>query len=429
MEQTRLRQILFDQQKEFFSSGEELVKRDVSLDFVLTGNEVVVVSGIRRCGKSTLLKLIVQRLEGKKLFLNFDDVRLTNFSLDNFQDVESLAFELLGTKDVIYFFDEIQNAPGWERWVNNLYGKGRKVFITGSNARLLSSEISTFLTGRNKILELHPFSFREFLRLKADEDVNRAVLEGGEGLLKLTTDQRNQIFRLFLQYFETGGFPLIARNDDIPLSGQYFTDILNRDVLTRYQIRQGKELKDLALYLFSNTGRTYSYSTLKQLTGVKSLSTLKNYIDYLRNVFLLHTIHRFDYSVTKQKVSSAKPYIADNSFFKTVAFNFSENKGKRLENLVFLQLLRQGKELYYHKGKKECDFVVKEGLRIVSAIQVSYEMSDPRTRKRELEGLREAMRKYKLSEGLILTLEESGVVEEKGITIKPVWEWLLEIQS
>jgi len=429
MEQTKLRQILLDQQEAFFSSEEKLVERDVSLEFFLKGNEAVIVSGIRRCGKSTLLKLIAQRLEGKKLFLNFDDIRLTGFSLDNFHDVENLAFELLGTGDVIYFFDEIQNVPGWERWVNNLYARGRKVFITGSNSKLLSSEISTFLTGRNKVLWLHPLSFREFLRLKASEDVKRAVLEETEGFLKLTTDQRNQLFRLFLQYFETGGFPLIDRNDDIELSRQYFEDILNKDVFARYQIRHVKEVKDLALYLFSNTGRTYSYSTLKQITGIKSLSTLKNYVDYLKNVFLLYTINRFDYSVKKQKVSSARPYIADTSFFRTVAFNFSENKGKRLENLVFLQLLRQGKEIYYHHDKKECDFVVKEGLKVISAIQVSYELSDPRTRKREIDGLLEAMRKYKLQEGLILTLEGSGELKEKGITIRPVWKWLLETQS
>ena len=429
MEQTRLRQIILDQQEEFFSSEEELVYRDISLEFFLKGNEVVIVSGIRRCGKSTLLKLIAQGLEGKNLFLDFDDIRLTDFSLDNFQDVENLAFELLGSVDVTYFFDEIQNVPGWERWVNNLYAKGRKIFITGSNSRLLSSEISTFLTGRNKVLWLHPFSFREFLRLKADEDVGLVVEEGVGSLRKLTTDQRNRLFRLFLKYFETGGFPLIDRNDDIRLSAQYFTDILNRDVLTRYQIRQGKELKDLTLYLFSNTGRTYSYSTLKQITGIKSLSTLKNYVDYLKNVFLLYTINRFDYSVKKQKVSSAKPYIADASFFRTVAFNFSENKGKRLENLVFLHLLRLGKEIYYHHGQKECDFVVKEGQKLISAIQVSYELSDPRTRKREIDGLLEAMRKYKLQEGLILTLEESGRVEERGIIIKPVWEWLLDLQG
>ena len=210
------------------------------------------------------------------------------------------------------------------------------------------------------------------------------------------------------------------------LSKQYFEDILNKDILNRYQIKQIKKTKDLLLYLFSNVGKPYSYSTLKQVTGIKSLSTIKNYIDYFRNVFLLYTLERFDYSVAKQKVSSSKPYSGDNSFLNTIAFNFTENKGKRLENLVFLHLLRKEKEVYYHLDKKECDFVVKEGLKITQAIQVCLDLSNPETRKREIEGLQNAMSKYKLKQGLILTMEQEETIKAKGISIKPVWKWLLD---
>jgi len=442
MEKNRLRQVIADHQQIFGRKEEYLIERDVNLDYFLKGNEIVIISGIRRCGKSTLLKSISGRLPGKKLFLDFDDIRLTDFTVDNFPDVEDIAYEFLGTADVMYFFDEIQNIPGWERWVNNLYSKDRKVFLTGSNSKLLSSEISTFLTGRNKVLKLYPFSFREFLRLKglddADElkDVDDAGVwknVDGHGGLKgvgdtgiLTTEKRNIIFNHFNRYFEQGGFPLIDKNEDVEMSGQYFEDILNKDILARYRIKHVKEVKDLVVYLFSNAGRTYSYSTLKRITGIKSLSTLKNYVDYLKNVFLMYTIDRFDYSITKQKLSSAKPYIADNSFFKTISFNFSENRGRRLENLVFLQLLRKGKDVYYHQGKRECDFVIKEGLDVTAAIQVSYDISNPITGKREIEGLLEAMKKYKLKEGLILTMETSKRMEDKGITVKPVWEWLLQ---
>jgi uncharacterized protein len=350
-------------------------------------------------------------------------VRLTDFQLDNFQDVEDLAFELVGTSDVSYFFDEIQNIPNWERWVNNLYGKGRKVFLTGSNSRLLSSEISTFLTGRNKVIKLFPFSFSEFLLLRGFIVPQKSELVSWTK--NLTSDEIRRIFGYFNEYFEIGGFPLVDRNDDVQLSRQYFEDIVNKDIFSRYGIRHVKEVKDLILYLFSNTGTTFSYSTLKRLTDIKSLSTLKNYIDYLKNVFLLYTIDRFDFSIQKQKISSSKPYIADNSFYRTISFNFSENKGHRLENLVFLELLRRGKEVYYHKEKRECDFIVKEGLDISDAIQVSYDLSNPITRKRELEGVKEAMRKYNLDKGLILTFEDSELIPEQGITILPVWEWLL----
>lgn len=415
MEKMKLRQIILDHQEILNRNEEDLIERDVDLEYFLKGNEIVVISGIRRCGKSTLLKLISKKLAGNKFYMDFDDIRYTDFTLDNFQDIEDIAYEFHGTSDVIFFFDEIQNIQNWERWVNNLYSKNRKVFLTGSNSNLLSSEISTFLTGRNKVLKLFPFSFREYLRLKGIGD-----------LTLLSTNQRNKIIMHFLEYLEQGGFPLINRNDDIELSRQYFEDILNKDIFTRYKIKHIKEVKDLVLYLFSNTGRTYSYSTLKQVTGIKSLSTLKNYVDFLKNVFLLHTIDKFDYSVKKQKVSSSKPFISDNSFFKTIAFNFSENMGQRLENLVFLQLLRNGNDIYYHKGKKECDFIIKEGLKICSAIQVCYNLSEPETRKRELEGLREAMRIYNLPTGLILTMESSEIIEENGIIIMPVWEWLLE---
>ncbi|MEA1925313.1 MAG: ATP-binding protein [Candidatus Altiarchaeota archaeon] len=418
MEKTRLRQVITDHQ-EFFRREENMIDRDINLNYLLKGKEIIIISGIRRCGKSTLLKIISKRIKGEKLFINFDDIRLTDFTKNNFLDIEDLAYELLGTDDITYFFDEIQNAEHWERWVNNLHGKNKKIFLTGSNSKLLSSEISTYLTGRNKVLKLSPFSFKEFLKLNEIKNDN---------LTRIPTKEKNKIFKLFLQYFEAGGFPVICRNEDIELSKQYFEDILNKDVLTRYQIRHIKEVKDLVIYLFSNTGKTYSYSTLKKITGIKSLSTIKNYIDYLRNVFLLYTINRFDYSIRKQKVSSSKPYIADNSFFKTISFNFSENRGRRMENLVFLQLLRQNKEVYYHNKKKECDFVVKQGLGISEAIQVCFDLSDQGVRKREIGGLLEAMTSYKLKTGLILTLdsEDELEIENKKIITKPVWKWLLE---
>ena len=414
MDRSRLRRIMADHQEWLERTEDDLVQRDVDLDYALRGNEIVIITGIRRCGKSTLLNMISKRLPGNKIFLNFDDIRLNDLTTDNLSDVEDIAYEFHGTGEITYFLDEIQNVPGWERWVNNLHARGRKVLLTGSNSKLLSSEISTFLTGRNKVVRLYSFSFREYLRLKRCDDPEPHSTSG-----------RNRIYRHFLEYFELGGFPVICRNDDVRLSGQYFSDIVNRDVLARYRVQHVKELKDMILFLFSNTGVTYSYSTLKRITGIRSLSTLKNYVDHLKSVFLLSTVDRFDYSLARQKISSAKPYIADASFFRTVAFNFSENRGKRLENLVFLELQRRGKEIYYHRGRKECDFLVRDGLRITSAIQVAWELADPATLDREVEGLKEAMREYRLDTGLILTLETTGRIEEHGITILPVWEWLL----
>lgn len=416
MERNKLKEVLQDQQ-EWFERIEDLIEREISSNDYMKGNEIVIITGIRRCGKSSLLKIISKELKEKFVYINFDDIRLTDFKVENFEDIEEIVSEIYGIKtSIVYLLDEIQNVSSWERWVNNLYAKNTKVFVTGSNSSLLSSEISTFLTGRNKVIKLYPFSFREFLlfrKIKMDYK---------------TTDERRTVSQIFNEYFEKGGFPLVIKNDDMDLSKQYFEDILNKDIIKRYNIRKIKELKDLILYLFSNVSKTYSYSTLKQVSSIKSLSMIKNYIEYLKNVFVASTISKFDYSIKKQKVSSSKFYVLDNSFLKTVAFNFSENVGKRLENLVLIELLRRGAEVYYHSKKNECDFVIKEGLTITTAIQVCSILDSVVTKKREVDGLIEALKEYKLKEGLILTLdaEEEFFLEDKKIVIKPVWKWLLE---
>jgi len=417
MEKEKLRQVLLDHQELFNKMG-DLIEREISLDNYLKGNEIVIITGIRRCGKSSLLRILSKKLKEKFVYLNFDDIRLTDFKTENFEDIEEIVSEIQGIKTkVMYLLDEVQNVPSWERWVNNLYAKEVKVFVTGSNSSLLSSEISTFLTGRNKVIKLHPFSFREFLSFK---DIK---------IKYKTTDEKRAISQAFNEYFEKGGFPLVIKNDDLLLSKQYFEDILNKDIIKRYGIKKIKELNDLILYLFSNVSKAYSYSTLKQISGIKSFSMIKNYIEYLKNAFIVSTINRFDYSIKKQNVSSSKFYVLDNSFLKTVAFNFSENSGQRLENLVLVELKRRGSEVYYHAQKKECDFLIKEKLRITKAIQVCLNLNNLMTKKREVEGLLEALRAYRLKEGLILTLdqEKEFISGGKKIIIKPVWKWLLGI--
>ncbi|MHC1575860.1 MAG: ATP-binding protein [Methanosarcinaceae archaeon] len=421
MDRNKLRQVIIDQQL-LFEREDCLVDRDIDMWQYLKGNEIIIISGIRRCGKSSLLKLISREIAGEKVYINFDDIRLVDFDADNFSDIPDILTELYGgTSGITYFLDEIQNVPHWERWLNNLYGQGVKVFVTGSNSHLLSSEISTYLTGRNKVIRLFPFSFREYLRLE------NGAMPPDQDLQLLPSGEKALLYRHFLEYFEMGGFPLVLINNDLELSANHFEDILNKDILNRYRIKEQRSLKDLILFLFSNVGSIYSYSTLKTVSGIKSLSTIKNYVDYFQNVFLLYQVQRFDYSLKKQAISSSKIYSIDNSFLRTIAFNFSENKGSRLENLVLIHLKRMGKDVYYHSGKNECDFVIKDMLKISEAIQVSLELADPVTRKRELAGLIEAMNAYDLTEGLILTLdgEEELTVDGLTIRVKPVWKWLL----
>ena len=420
MEKSVLRQIIIDQQG-LFGRKEGIIERDIDYDYYLKSDEIIVISGVRRCGKSTLLRIIADKTEKKPVFISFDDIRLSAFSTSDFEKTEMILTELFGeSSGYTLFLDEIQNAKSWERWLNNLYTKGIKVFATGSNAQLLSSEISTYLTGRNKVIRLFPFSFKEYLAFKSDRNP--------ESVRMLTSSDKAEIIRLFREYMVSGGFPVVIKNDDIRISGQYFEDIITKDVIVRYRIRDIKELKDLTLYLVSNIGRIYSYSTLAKVSGLKSLSTIKNYIDHLESVYLLYRVEKFDYSVKKQKVSSSKIYSGDNSFLTTVSFTFSENSGQKLENLVYLHLLRRGCEIYYHLNKKECDFVIKEGIKITEAIQVSVDLSDPDVRKREISGVLEAMDSYSLNSGLILTMEtEEEIIpdENRKIMVIPVWKWML----
>jgi len=415
MEKNKILEIINDQQ-ELFSKKDNLINREINLQNFFKGNEIIIISGIRRCGKSSLLKIISKQLNNLFVYINFDDIRFTDFQLNDFQLIEEIVSEKFSNK-AIYLLDEIQNIPKWEKWVNNLYSKNIKVFVTGSNSSLLSSEISTFLTGRNKTIQLYPFSFREFLNLK---QIN---------LNFKSNQEKIKIIKYFKEYLEKGGFPLIIKNNDLELSIQYFEDIINKDIIKRYKIKKIKEINELILYLFSNVAKQYSYSTLKQISGIKSLSMIKNYIEYLKQTFLADTIQRFDFSLKKQKVSSSKFYVLDNSFLKTIAFNFSQNLGKRLENMVFTELKRRYKEIYYHYNKKECDFIIKEKLKIKNAIQVCLSLENPLTKKREIQGLLEALKDYNLKKGLILTMdtEQSLVIQNKQIIIKPVWKWLLNI--
>jgi hypothetical protein len=416
MNKEDLRQIIIDQQA-IFLKKEELMEREINLDNYLKGTEIVAITGIRRCGKSSLLKLISRTIKGLKIYINFEDIRLISFIPDNFKDIESIVSELLGSSEVTYFMDEVQNVELWEKWVNNLYAKGIKVFITGSNSNLLSSELSTHLTGRNKVIKLFPFSFKEVLGIKK---INHEK--------NLTSNDKAIILKIFMEYLNLGGFPVIVKNNDLELSRQYFEDIINKDIINRYNIKQIKEFKDLVLYLISNPGRIYSYSTLSRITGIESLSTIKNYIEYLQEAYLLYKVGIFDYSIKKQKTASSKIYAGDNSFLKTVSFNFSENEGHSLENLVFLELLRKGLNIYYHLGKGECDFVIKEGLNITRAIQVTKSLNDLLTKDREIKNLISAMNAYKLKEGIIITIDEEGkeVISGKTIKIIPAWKWMLQ---
>jgi len=417
MEKQIIRDILLDQQS-FLETDSQLVERDIDFTKFINSKEIVVISGIRRCGKSTLLRMISSKLTEQMVFIDFSDIRFTNFSIDDYALLDECVLELFG--DVaVFLLDEVQNAPIWQRWVNNLFTTGKKVFLTGSNSNLLSSEISTYLTGRNRVIRLCPFSFREFLRLREIniEDVDR-----------LTTRERSIIRKNFDEYLETGGFPEVLIQNDVGLARNYFNDIITKDIVARYGIRDAGELKELALYLVSNTGYSVSYNNLKNIIGIKSTSTIKSFLDHLEEAFLFQKISRFSFSIKKQRALPSKIYAGDVGFITSMAFSFSENRGHRLENLILNHLQRQGKEIFYHLEKKECDFIIKDSSKVINAIQVSDTLSNKLTREREIEGLVDALETHGLSRGTIITsdTQEQLKVEKYSINIIPAWKWLLE---
>jgi len=377
---------------------------------------VIILSGIRRCGKSTLLQLVRKNSENK-FVINFDDNRLVNFKVDDFEKLYESFIELFGEENTFYF-DEIQNITGWEKFVRRLHNEGRKVFITGSNAHLLSKELGTHLTGRNIQIELFPFSFAEYLEMigftVAPNDFYSTVKTS---LLK--TEFRN--------YLSNGGFPEYLQTKQIDFLKNLYDNILYKDVVARYNIRNEIPLKELLFYLVSNISKEHSYNSLAKVIGVSNALTVKEYISYFENSYLIFTVHKFDYSLKKQLHNPKKIYVIDNGLANSVSFSFTDNRGQQLENLVYIQLRRTYSEIFYHRDQYECDFLVFDKGKVIQAIQVCWTLSDDKTYERELRGLVEVMNTHSLETGIIISFEEENeiVQEDKTIKVLPVWKWLL----
>lgn len=430
MEKNKLKQLIIEHKDRFLSS-ENLVKRENQeiIKSYIKQKEIIIITGIRRSGKSSLMRLISNDIIKEYdvpldniLYLNFEDERFIDFSHNDFEPLYETFIELYHPHGKKYIFlDEIQNIKGWERWVNRLYEfEDIKIFITGSNATLLSSEIATALTGRNRQLTCYPFSFREFLTLRGYKFNQKDVY---------LREKRVRIKNLFKEYIELGGFPEVLKNKDNTLLEQYLKDIVYRDIIARYNIRNVKEIRELILFLSSNISTTHSYKNLKELIDVKSLNTVKNYLEILENVYLFFCIDLFDFSIKRQIYNPSKIYSIDSALSSSVAFRFSQDSGHIYENFVFVELLRRNKEIFYWKSKrgKEVDFLIKKGLKIEEAVQVSITLAEYRTKQREVDGLLDASRELNVKNLLIITEDEEG--EEKigktKIRVIPLWKWLL----
>lgn len=398
-----LRAVVASQRKglallEYGVEREDVKEIDLNLPFAF------VLTGIRRCGKSTLLRQLMKNAKNSFYYFNFEDSRITGFEAGDFEKLEEALREEYGECSH-YFLDEVQSAAGWELFVRTKLDAGKKFVITGSNASLLSRELGTKLTGRHLNREIFPFSYKEMLAFTGKKPGVASVKE----------------------YLEKGGFPDFLKHGNPEFLQELFFDVISRDILVRHKLRNAKTVNEMALYLLSNTGKEFSYNGLKQTFGLGSANSAISFASYFEDSYLLFTIPKFDYSLKKQSVNQKKVYSIDNGLSSVNSVSFSQDKGRLLENAVFLHLRKKYKKIFYYKEKKECDFVVKEREKITGAVQACYHLHAD-NQKREVEGIVSALKEFGLPTGLILTLDQQDelVVDGKKIIVKPVWKWLLE---
>jgi predicted AAA+ superfamily ATPase len=398
--QSTIKQVI-EAQRENNSFRATGLKREALQELPTLSSFALIVSGIRRCGKSTLLFQMLKEKYPDAIYVNFEDIRLYEFERKDFVRLDK-AIGTPGSK--VLLFDEIQIVAGWERYVRQKLDEGYKLVITGSNASLLSKELGTKLTGRQITKELFPFSYREFNQFKQ---------------LRPSVDS-------LLQYLKIGGFPEFVKQGANEILNHVFDDILIRDIAVRYGIREVKTLQRLALYLVSNVGNLITANRLKTLFEVGSANTITEYLAHLEDSYLFQLVPKFSYSLRKQLVNPRKVYTIDTGMITVNSGSFTDDDGRKLENLVYLHLRRKFKEIYYFSERKECDFVVFTNGAPVDAVQVCFVLNADNL-DRELEGLLAALTELKLKEGKIVTLDQKDEYEKDGCLIKviPCHEYLL----
>jgi len=395
-------------------------------------NQVITVTGPRRAGKSFLMRQMGAELmsQGVKkenlLYANFEDPRFTSLDTKLMDEIFSTYKEFLAPKGEFYLFlDEIQEIEQWEKWVRMMHElKKAKLVIFGSNAKLLSRELGTLLTGRHLDLSVFPLSFKEFLGFNGIQKLDKLSLVAHEADIK----------GLLRKYVEWGSFPEVALSEqkkEILLN--YFEDLVTKDLLRRFKIRKPQAMKSLIKYYLSNVGNLTTFSSTEKFLKI-SADTVEKFSGYFEDVYLIFFLKRFSFKVREQEKSPRKVYSIDTGLCNAVGFRFSENIGKLVENIVFLELRRRQAlhpemEMYYWKDEhhREVDFVVKQGKNVGELIQVCWNLNDPKTKNREIRSLAKAMDELNKNEATIITEEYEAVEDVKGkkITYAPLWRWLL----
>jgi len=387
----------------------------------LNENIIKVITGPRRAGKSVFCMLLLK--DEEFAYLNFDDENL--IKVKNYDEIIKVIYEVY-PKAKYFFFDEIQNLDKWELFINKLHRRNFNLIITGSNAKLLDTELSSVLTGRYISIKILPFSFREFLKAKNFELNNKEIL---------LPENKGKILNFLFEYITTGGFPeVVVKNLDAKTYLETLFDaILLKDVVKRYKVRFVPHIYDLATYLISNFSSEFSFTKIRNILRFNSTNTVEKYIKYLEESYLLFTLNRFSFKLKEQIKTPKKVYITDNGFISAKSFQLSNNIGKLIENIVFCELLRRNCraniDIFYYKTKnnKEVDFVLKHATKIDKLIQVCYNISDINTKEREIKSLLTASEELNCNNLEIISWDYEAEEKYKDKTIKfiPLWKWLL----
>jgi predicted AAA+ superfamily ATPase len=418
-----MKTILQNQRKE----RDELLSRpylerrsNQDMDLLLNSHLIKLITGPRRVGKSTQALLMLRNRNFA--YLNFDSQQL----LDAWD--ADLVMRML---DDVYpgyeylLLDEVQNLDAWDLWVSELYRLGKNLVITGSNAKMLSSEMATALTGKYLKVEMLPFSLEEFF------DWNKLDLS------KLNHEQQADASALMDDYLRNGGYPEVVASRQLTRTylDTLFDSIVWKDVAKRHSVRNVTDLNDLALYLVSNFCNPLSANELTEELGFSSVNTTKKFMDYLHEPYLFYYLPRYNNKLKLMKKAPRKVYVVDNGFVAAKAFSLSDNLGRLLENQVFVELLRQGydtdKTMFYYRSRndKEVDFVLRKGTHIEQLVQVCYDMSNAKTEKREVDSLIECAEELNCSNLAIVTNNEERTIEKDGyrIDVVPVAKWSVSL--
>jgi uncharacterized protein len=396
-------------------------------------SHITVIIGARRSGKSFIMRQMAKTLikggirKNNILIVNFEDPRFVELNTKTLQQVYDVYLEFLNPQEKPYLFlDEIQEVKEWEKWVRTIHELDKaKIFISGSNAKLLSRELSTLLTGRHLDLVIFPLSFNEFLQFKNVDLSQRFEI----------VNKEIEIKRLLREYIEFGSFPeVVLGGEKNQILLHYFEDILNKDIIRRFKIRKSKELISLAKFYLGNISSLITFSSMERVLNI-SVDTVEKFSGYLEDTFILFFLKRFSYKFKEQEKSPRKVYAIDVGLANTVGFRFSQNMGRLAENLVFLELKRKemlasNLEIYYWKdvSHREVDFLIKEDLKVRQLIQVCWEVNRPETKNREIRSLLKAIKEFNLEEGLIITDDYTAEenIQGKKINYIPLWEWYLK---